>query len=443
MFAMVGARSQDSRGPKRALVALARALKVDVDIEATNGTLGEQIAMTLDARWPVGAVSSTGQITLFGMNALLAASAERLTSTPRLTNEAPGSLLPGHEWRWFVAARSKIEAVNRISSLTDSGPEELGPGAKERKSVLSNLAARLFPDIDTDLSKVELGAALASRLGVPWTDACASTGYTITLDGLNVILAGAERHIGAQGFGLDYTATREANALIGAMATALPPSPWLGRDCIEEMRADEFPHWRQSEWPGFYLEFRALPALTAAYGLPEGADSRRRYGNTIFDYQWQRVWDLKAHTTHKVVDSEPAKRAPATAILNDADAIRACVERDGLGFLVVGGASHYEEDFDDWHRDFTRREASVEVRSNSGKSRRRKAAFAPTSIDAWWIPDTAALTAAIAQGVIRESEQGRQRPRAGETAGATRRPKFLLKTSATTNLQIARRLLTA
>ena len=40
----------------------------------------------------------------------------------------------------FVPARNKLEVVARISNLTNSGPEYLGPGSKERRSVLFNLA---------------------------------------------------------------------------------------------------------------------------------------------------------------------------------------------------------------------------------------------------------------------------------------------------------------
>ena len=40
----------------------------------------------------------------------------------------------------FVPARNKLEVVARISNLTNSGPETLGPGSKEHKSVVLNLA---------------------------------------------------------------------------------------------------------------------------------------------------------------------------------------------------------------------------------------------------------------------------------------------------------------
>ena len=60
--------------------------------------------------------------------------------------------------------------------------------------MLLNPAHSLFPDQQLDeSSKTKLGRSLADELGVPWTDTSYSTGYSISLEGLNLILAGAER----------------------------------------------------------------------------------------------------------------------------------------------------------------------------------------------------------------------------------------------------------
>ena len=45
----------------------------------------------------------------------------------------------------FVPARNKLEAVARISNLTNSGPETLGPGSKEHKSVVLKELAKDEP----------------------------------------------------------------------------------------------------------------------------------------------------------------------------------------------------------------------------------------------------------------------------------------------------------
>lgn len=99
----------------------------------------------------------------------------------------------------FRPAHNKLEAVTRISSVTGAPPETLGPGGKERRSVLANLADGLGLDLDANLSKVELGEALGTRLGFTWDSACWSAGNTITLTGLNRILEAAEQFLSVPG----------------------------------------------------------------------------------------------------------------------------------------------------------------------------------------------------------------------------------------------------
>ena len=88
-----------------------------------------------------------------------------------------------------------MEVVTRIAALTDAPKETLGPGSKERKSVLVNLADRLGLNVDFKASKPDLGAQIAEALGVEWDYTCWSAGHTLTLVGLNNILFGAERRV--------------------------------------------------------------------------------------------------------------------------------------------------------------------------------------------------------------------------------------------------------
>ena len=67
-------------------------------------------------------------------------------------------------------SRSKLEAVLRMSALTRRPPETLGPGSKERKSVLVNLAGDLGLVVDPSRSKPELGLQIATALGSDWDD---------------------------------------------------------------------------------------------------------------------------------------------------------------------------------------------------------------------------------------------------------------------------------
>ena len=95
----------------------------------------------------------------------------------------------------FIPARNKLEAVARISNLTNSGPEVLGPGSKERKSVLVNLAQGLNILALPEDTKQDLGKKISNKLGVTWTTDCESVGQTITLKGLNLLLEHASKHL--------------------------------------------------------------------------------------------------------------------------------------------------------------------------------------------------------------------------------------------------------
>jgi hypothetical protein len=95
----------------------------------------------------------------------------------------------------FRRAIDKLEAVNRISQLTGSGKEELGPGSKERKRVLINLALGLGIRDPDSYSKHELLEKIVRRFGRPFYSEYISRGGTITLEGLNVILEIGEEEL--------------------------------------------------------------------------------------------------------------------------------------------------------------------------------------------------------------------------------------------------------
>ncbi|WP_454860630.1 hypothetical protein [Promicromonospora soli] len=439
MYALSGRLPDKSRGPKRALVALALALHLDVKIEDTNATVGGAIADHLGVIWPGSAGTSSGQVTLEGMNWLLLSTAEALRKRSiAIATELPETLIG---WGGFEPARSKYQAVNRISMLTDSGPQDLGPGSKERKSVLTNLATALFPEINTERNKVELSQELARRMNVPWTNAYASTGYTITLDGLNTILAGAERILGLQWQeSRTFAKAEDEGAALAAILADALPNEWDGKRCVTQMKAEAYGNWRQTEWPGWYTEFLGLPALNYAFPMPEIGGIQRAFGQTAFDFTLGRVWDLKAHTSRQVYEpSGIRKPGQSTIILNDAEAVRECVTLQGLGFLIVSGEAQFDDDgaFDDWHREFTREGREVKTRANTGFRRRRKKAFNPLHCDAYWIPNIEAFDAAITAGTISIAAQGRQQIREGQEQGAARRPKVQLTKSKAPTLRVA------
>ena len=146
IFSLTGA-PQQSRGEKRALVALRDALGLAIDVVRTNDVMGERLARQLDVEWDQDRFTVRNKVNLAGLNALLegAYDAFREGSLQRLEGELPATL-SGPAWASFKPAVSKIEAVTRIARLTDSPEEWLGPGSKEHKSVLTNLADRLLPD---------------------------------------------------------------------------------------------------------------------------------------------------------------------------------------------------------------------------------------------------------------------------------------------------------
>lgn len=444
IYALTGRSPDDSRGEKRALVALRDALGLDVDVVRTNAVLGSALAQVLDVEWDARRHTERNKVTLDGLNALLegATHARRVGSLRKLRDAAPAELT-GPDWAAFRPARSKIEAVTRIAALTRAPKEWLGPGGKEHKSVLTNLADRAFPDVDLNRSsKTKLAASLAREMGVPWTARCESTGETISLTGLNMILAGAERHLGLLGTEVSdalRTPEDEGDALAAALLAQLPPR-WEGRAAVKWLADRGLRGAHDNEWQGFYGEERAKIALASAF-TPRDSPPRVRYGNTPFDYALNYVWDIKVHTESQVFGHRETKGKNDT-LLNDERAIRACVEEQGLGFLIVNGAAEMDVtgNFVAWHRAFKlSRTGRPPAASNSGKSRTRKAAFTPLHVESFWVPNSEALDAAILAGALSVKPIGRQAPKALGGAGAARADKFEMRMrQARTAMRVAR-----
>lgn len=303
-------------------------------------------------------------------------------------------------------ARNKLEAVSRLGRINGAGPETLGPGSKERKSVLVNLGRALGVDLDERLSKPELGAHLARALGTTWDETCWSTGSTLTLVGLNRLLLAAEQRLAALPGALATSPEAEADSVLEVLARALP-ARFDGRECVAEMREAEFSQWAQDEWAGFYFEYVGLPALVNALG-----GGPVKYVNTRFDYCLSSAWDLKWH-------GADARRAP----LNDTRAVDACLSERGLGFVVLSGNVEYDDGaFREWLKDHraahgkrpaARAHPAVHVR-------RSKRAFSPRLLEAFHIRDAEHLAEAVAAGALALLNQGRQ------VSGTARPPKYAL-----------------
>ena len=430
IFDLTGAEPK-ARGEKRALVALRDALDLDVDIVRTNSVFGARLAEVLGVDWDVEAFTESTKVNLIGLNALLEG-AHRAVIQGRLRplqSQIPATL-DSEAWRGFQPAISKIEAVTRIARLTNAPDEWLGPGAKEHKSVLTNLADRMLPGVPLERSsKTKLARSIADILGAPWSDDCYSTGETISLLGLNVILAGAERRLGLLGSSttdLLETPEEEGRALTSALRSKWTGDPWDARESILWMRDSDLRGYNESEWQGWYFESRGREILNEAFP-PSPRPPQSRYGNTVFDYRLNRVWDLKVHTAERLFPISGARRrGNPEMILNDAHAVRSCVTDQGLGFLVLSGSAVMDEgqEFAVWHDAFKSTQGLTRAPSNSGRSRTRKSAFEPASIEAFWIADAAALDAAVIAGQLKVRAQGRQPPSATGGVGAPRKDKF-------------------
>jgi hypothetical protein len=446
IFGLTGAQPQ-TRGEKRALIALRDALDLDVDVVRTNAVLGERLAGALEVEWRPAEHTILNKVTLAGLNRLLegATVAYHRGSLEQVAKSTP-STLAGPGWAAFNPAVSKIEAVTRIAGLTGAPDEWLGPGSKEHKSVLTNLGDCLLPRVELDRSsKTRLARALAREFDVGWSDSCASTGETISLEGLNTILAGAERRMGRLGATVAEmldTPEAEGKTLTAALNDGWKAQPWDGRESIAWMQKEAVRGPNENEWQGWYFESRGRQILNAAFP-PSHKPVQARYCNTTFDYSLNYVWDLKAHTEEQDFPTMGRRKAKWGMILNDERAIRECVAAQGLGFLVLGGIAFMDEDcaFVKWHRSYKADQGIRSAPSHSGKSRMRKVAFSPLHVEAFWIANTLALDAAVAAGqLVVMGRSLRQPPKVEGGVGAERGAKFAMHLfKARRGLQVAKR----
>lgn len=422
-----------SRGPKRALIALRDALGLGVEVTRTNAVLGAKLAEALAVPWATSEFVVRSSLTLEGLNALLRGATEAFERGD-LSPVTPSSATApsGEDWAGFVHARTKLEAVNRIAALTGAPSEWLGPGGKEHRSVLDNLADRALPEATLDRSsKTRLARSIAEAFGVAWTDRCHSTGETISLEGLNTLLAGGERYLKARiqtGFSAPPSPEREAALLLAALRSAWDGSLVEGRSAVEWLVQRRARGAFDNEWQGFYFEQQAREAIAAGV-TPSRSQPRVRFGNTTFDLARDHVWEFKTHTSEKLLpESRILAEQRGSVILNDESAMKSCVNEQGLGVIVLSGRAIMDEDqrFVSWHRDLKEQHGLRSTRSNSGHSRQRKAAFKPLRLEAFWIPNDASLVDAMSRGLLAVHRQGRQAPRGDGESGSPRATKLRL-----------------
>ena len=304
----------------------------------------------------------------------------------------------------FVLAKDKLEAITRITNLTTGRPQQLGPGSTERKSVLTDLADALgMPESAHQLTKPNLGKAIAELGQVDWGDNCWSEGSTITLVGLNRLLEVAEQRL------TPVAAYHRSPALeatdLSAFIAPLVGEPFYGRSCVKEMFDAGSRDWAKSEWPGWYFEFKVLSAMMAHFG---GAPIKAPNA-TIFDYKGSHIWDLKTHS-----------RGSDVVILNDQSAIEWALANGGLGFIILHGEAKFDLDFKEWVTEFKLAQGKTPIPRAHERSyeRRLKSEFRPDSLETFFFENQRSWDSAIAAGAIKTHAQGRQ------VSGHARAPKF-------------------
>lgn len=295
----------------------------------------------------------------------------------------------------FEPAKNKLEAVARISFLTNSGPEVLGPGSKERKSVFINLAKGMQIPFSESDTKQEIAKKIVVSSGGIWDSACESIGQTVTLVGLNRLLKLAERKLR----NLTDTQTKNIESLtfseevqrISTIAVQATPLYMDGKDCVTEMRDMEYKEgWRQTEWQGWYFQMKMQEALTKQIG-----GGRRKIFNTEFDYVYKNIWEIKAHSSISK-KGKPEKEAQ----LNDSGAMEVAINNGGLGLLILSGIPTYDLEFTRWHKSFRG--------NNSGEPRKTlKSRFTASSLEIFFIPTIERLKEAVDNGELKSKPQGK------------------------------------
>ena len=407
MFALTASRDVGTRGPRRSLLALASSLGVEVDSNAVNAVVGWHIADALDTAWREGRDFVQYQVTLHGMNTLLWAASANLTRLAKAQMVESNAALEMAllAMPWFTPARSKQEAVDRLCDLAGAPRYRIGPGGKEYVETFPAIAARFAPDLlGPRRTKHEWAGALARELQVPWSPTAVSTQGTVTREGLNLILAGVERRANVSSAAWK-TADDEGRDLVAALANELP-TVWDGVRCVEWMRENGSTKWYESEWAGWYFEEQVRVILNDLYPTPPVGGPRVSYGATTFDYASPtRVWDAKAHTAwsrpYGAHDVRPTK-ASSPLWLNDARAMRECIDEQGLGFLIVDGLAGLDADgaFRRWVERYGAQHGKKPSGyvASTGRSRPRKVDWTPLHLRALWVQNTYELDASIAAG---------------------------------------------
>lgn len=155
------------------------------------------------------------------------------------------------------------------------------------------------------------------------------------------------------------------------LLSALPKN-WDGKSCIKEMYDAGDKNWKQTEWIGFYAEYKIRKLLNSQLDIKLIGD---KVGRVEFDLKGNINWDIKSHP-----NSTPS------AILNDCIATNWSIEEyklHGLVMICLDCTFDLDGSFKFWHDELKGNTSKYELERvrRGARSRRRKISAMITSIE--------------------------------------------------------------
>lgn len=208
--------------------------------------------------------------------------------------------------------------------------------------------------------------------------------------------------------GVPRLAVNEASSITTRVAAILPRNI-SGKKAILDMKEADVRGWRDLEYFGFWFENIFKTRLLADLGMRAGP----QHGHTRFDIAGAFVWDLKVHGM-----------GSKQVILNDREAMEACLKNGPLGFIIVHGdytKDDADRSFKLWHdREKGKPTAYVLEGVATGRnSRPRKTAFDPVRVQALVLPSADTVKEGMRRGWMTTFQEGMR-----NAGGSLRRQKY-------------------
>ena len=139
------------------------------------------------------------------------------------------------------------------------------------------------------------------------------------------------------------------------------------KTAILQMKHNNYPHWRQMEWIGFYFQYLCEKHLSPTMRVPGPS-----YGRVEFDGFLHIPWDFKSHAMN---------HSRHSLIVNDRGAIEKAITQYGsVGVIVALGNAEYNDldrSFQRWHQELKGKVSKYEKKriARGAPSRLRKVSF--------------------------------------------------------------------